>query len=87
VTSTGDDRGRGLLSFIPLARTGHRDCIWLLDHLWQQKQSVSRLTVATQQVGGKDDMGAIYQGCLDSGLTHRKLWLHPMPKVAMTHSS
>jgi hypothetical protein len=30
---------------------------------------------ATQQVGGKYDMNAIYQGWLDTGLTHIKQWL------------
>jgi hypothetical protein len=32
-------------------------------------------------------MRAAYQGWLDSGLTCRKRWLQPMPKVAMTHSN
>jgi hypothetical protein len=31
----------------------------MLLHLWQQKASWSRLMVATQQVGEKDDMGAL----------------------------
>jgi hypothetical protein len=30
-------------------------------------------------------MMTIYQGSLDSGLTHRKCWLHPMPKAGMAH--
>jgi hypothetical protein len=31
--------------------------------------------VATQQLGGKDDMRVIQQGRLDVGLTYRKRWL------------
>jgi hypothetical protein len=50
--STGDDRRRGMPSFLPLARTVLLDSI-LLDHLWLQKASWSRLMVATQQVGEK----------------------------------
>jgi hypothetical protein len=42
--------------------------------------------VATQKVGEKDDMRVIYQGWLDSGLTCRKRWLHPMPKASMTNA-
>jgi hypothetical protein len=34
---------------------------------------------------GKDDMRAIHQGRLDSGLTCRKRWLHPMPKAPMAN--
>jgi hypothetical protein len=33
--STGTDRGRGVPSFLSLARTGLPDSIQLLDHLWQ----------------------------------------------------
>jgi hypothetical protein len=56
--STGDDKMRGLPSFPLLARTGHRGSILLL-HLWQQKASLSRLMVATQQVGENHGMGAL----------------------------
>jgi hypothetical protein len=35
--------------------------------------------VATQQLGKKYDMKAIYQGWLDSGLTHKKQWLRLIP--------
>jgi hypothetical protein len=56
--STGDDRRRDLPSFLPLAWASHQGSIMLL-HLWQQKASWSRLMVATQQVGEKDDMGAL----------------------------
>jgi hypothetical protein len=73
--------------FLPLARTGHRDSIRLLDHLWQRKESLSRLMVATKHVGGKDGTRAICQGWLDSGLTCRKRYLHPMPKAVKTHSN
>jgi hypothetical protein len=38
--------------------------------------------VAIHQVGEKDDMRAIQQGRLDAGLTCRKRWLQPMPRVA-----
>jgi hypothetical protein len=80
MTSIGDDRGRGLPSFLPLAQTSLLDFIWLL-HLWQQKASLSRLMVATQKVGGKDDMRTTHQGRLDSDLTCRKQWLQLMPKL------
>jgi hypothetical protein len=52
-TSTGPDRGRGMPSFLPHARTSLPDSIRLLFHLWQWKASLSRLMVATQQVGEK----------------------------------
>jgi hypothetical protein len=38
-------------------------------------QTSCRLIVATQNLGGNYDMKAIYQGWLDSGLTHKKQWL------------
>jgi hypothetical protein len=49
--STRDDRGRGLPSFLPLARTDLLNSIRLLDHLWQWKASLNRLMVAAHQVG------------------------------------
>jgi hypothetical protein len=55
-TSTGDDWGRGLPSFLPLAWTGHRGSTLLL-HLWQWKASLSRLMVATPQVREKMTWG------------------------------
>jgi hypothetical protein len=55
---TSNDRRRELPSVLSLARTAHRGSILLL-HLWQWKASLSRLMVATQQVGEKDDMGAL----------------------------
>jgi hypothetical protein len=45
-------------SFPLLARTGLQGSILLL-HLWQRKASLSRLMVATQQVGEINDMGAL----------------------------
>jgi hypothetical protein len=65
MASTGADQGRGLPSILPLARTGLMDFIRLLDHLWQRKVILSRLVVATQQVGRKDDIRAVQQGRLD----------------------
>jgi hypothetical protein len=57
-TATTDaDWGRGLPSFLPLARTGLLDSIRLLDHLWQWKTSLSRLMIATHQVGEKMTWG------------------------------
>jgi hypothetical protein len=52
MASTGDDRGRGTPSFLPLAWTGRWDSILLL-HIWNWKASLSRLVDATQQLGGK----------------------------------
>jgi hypothetical protein len=49
------------------------------------KASLSRLMVATQQVG-KDDMGSFFIERLAVVLTCRRWWLHPMPKDSMTHS-
>jgi hypothetical protein len=45
--------GGGLTSFLPRARTGLRNSIRLLVHLWQPKTILSWLMVATQQVGDK----------------------------------
>jgi hypothetical protein len=47
--SSSTDRGRGLPSFLPPARTGLLDSIQLLVHLWKWKASLSRLLAATQQ--------------------------------------
>jgi hypothetical protein len=58
MASTGDDQGRGLPSFLPFSRTGLWDTI-LLHILWQQRASLSRLMVATQQVWESNDMGAL----------------------------
>jgi hypothetical protein len=88
-TSTGDDRGRGLSSFPPLAWTGHLDSI-LLDHLWQWKARLSRLMVATQQVREKMAWGLFVKECLtqvwlaESGgciLCQKLLWLTIMLKT------
>jgi hypothetical protein len=76
-TSTGDDWGRGMPSFLPLTRTSCWGSTLLL-HLCQWKASLSILMVCIQQVGGKYDMRAIYQGWPDSGLPCRKWWLHHM---------
>jgi hypothetical protein len=51
MASTGADQGRGLPSFRPLARTDLLDSNRLMVPLWQQKASLSRLMVVTQQVG------------------------------------
>jgi hypothetical protein len=56
-SNTGTDRGRGLPGFLPPAWTSLVDSIQLLVHLWQQKASLSRLMVATQQVGEKMTWG------------------------------
>jgi hypothetical protein len=83
MASTCVDRGRGLPSFLPLARTGLMDSTRLLDHLWQQKSRLSRLMVATQQVG-ENDMRVVQQGRLDAvwltesggyNLCQNQLWL------------
>jgi hypothetical protein len=58
MASIGDDQGRGLPKFLPLAQTGLRDSI-LLHYLWQRRASLSRLIVATQQVWENHDMGAL----------------------------
>jgi hypothetical protein len=62
MASTGEDRRRDLPNFLLPARTGHRSSImWL--HLWQWKASLSRLMVATQQVGEKMTWGLYaYEG-------------------------
>jgi hypothetical protein len=43
-----------------------------------ERGSLSRLMVATQQVGEKNEM-ELKQGMADYGLMHRKRWLNPMP--------
>jgi hypothetical protein len=50
MASTCDDRRSDLPSFPLLARISRRGSILLLP-LWKQKASLSRLIVATQQVG------------------------------------
>jgi hypothetical protein len=85
-TSTCDDRGSGLPGFLPLARTGHRDSIWLLDHLWQWKTSLSRLMVACQHVGEKMTWGLSIKDCrLRFDL--QKAVVANYVKAAMTHSN
>jgi hypothetical protein len=45
-------------SFLPFSQTGCPGSILLL-HLWQQKASLSRLMVPTQQVWENHDTGAL----------------------------
>jgi hypothetical protein len=85
MTSTGDITGRGRPSFLPLARIGLRDSTQLL-HLWQRK-AIEYTYGWYSASGAKDDMQSIHQGWLDSGLTCRKRWLHPIPKAAITDSN
>jgi hypothetical protein len=82
--STGADRGRGLPSFLPPAWTGLLDSIRLLVYLCQRKASLSRLMVATQQVGEKMTRGLFNKVVLtrvwlaESGgydLCQKLLWL------------
>jgi hypothetical protein len=84
MASTGAVQGRGLPRFLPLVRTVLLDSIRLLDDLWQQKASLSRLMVTTQQVEGKDDMRAIQQAGLDMGLTCRKRDIEPTTESTVT---
>jgi hypothetical protein len=65
----GTDRGRGLPSFLPPARTGLLDSIRYLVHLWQRKACLSTLMVATQQVGEKMTWGLFN----NEGLTRVRL--------------
>jgi hypothetical protein len=57
MASAGNDQGRGLPSFPLPARTSRRGSILLL-HLWQRKASLSKLMIATQEVGKNNDIGA-----------------------------
>jgi hypothetical protein len=88
--STGANRGRGLPTSLPLARTGHHDSIPLLDHLWQWKARLSRLLIPTQQVGEKMTWGLFHNEGLtwvwlaESGgynLYQKLLWLIPSYKL------
>jgi hypothetical protein len=69
MTSTGTDRARGLLSFLLLAWTDLLNSNRLLVHLCQWKAVLSRLMVATQQVGEKMTWGLFHK----EGLT--QVWL------------
>jgi hypothetical protein len=84
-TSTGDDQGRSLPSFLPLARTSLLDSIgcWLI--YGNERQAWVGLWLLLSKWGKWWHEGC-QQGRLDSSLTCRKWWLQPMEKAAMTPS-
>jgi hypothetical protein len=72
-------RGEACLTFLFLLELTVQGSI-LLHHLLQRKASLSRLMVATQQVGGENnDMWAFRQGKADCGSDLQKAMVHPMP--------
>jgi hypothetical protein len=77
MASTGTDQRRVLPSFLALAWTSLLGSIRLLYHLWQGKACLNRLMLATQQVGGEDNMRVVQQGRIDLGysLCQKLLWL------------